>query len=347
MAEVSSEQFDNGFSIPARPFGSLGGNPFNSPGPPLTLQPPPGAPPTQTSSPGAPPTGLLGGNPFNGSVQPFSLLQSPPGAPPTQISPPSPTTPASKTNIQGPQTFIGQIPFFLNAVLSTPAGALPKGPLWVIVFDFDNNILNTIKSVKDYEPTMPEPWSIEEALNTVTSQRYQQEKGCMFAQTVSLPGEQFLYGREGPQYNSYIRGGVGQGRVDFESVQINFLNTNVNFVDNVIRPWAVMTGHLGMIARPPEKKYRCNLTVYKLGVDRVDRPPFIAQQFNFWGVCPIGVGNEELTYSDNSLITKSAEFVYHWYTTSSNRNTFALGGNEPRVNGIDVRRDGTKFQEKR
>ena len=161
----------------------------------------------------------------------------------------------------------------------------------------------------------------------------------MFAQTVSLPGEQILYTREGIQYNSYIRGGVGQGRTDFDSVQINFLNTNVNFVDNVIRPWAVMTGHLGMIARPPEKKYRCNLTVYKLGVDRVDRPPFSAQQFNFWGVCPIGVGNEELTYSDNTPITKSAEFVYHWYTTSSNRNTFALGGNEPRVNGIDVRRE--------
>jgi len=301
-------------------------------------------PPARAGAPASsPPVSLLvrpGASPISSFLQ--SSAPPPASTPPSaQTSPPNPTITVKKTNVQGPQTFIGQIPFFLNAVLSTPAGALPKGPLWVIVFDFDNNILNTIKSVKDYEPTMPEPWSIEEALDTVTSQRYQQEKGCMFAQTVSLPGEQFLYGREGPQYNSYIRGGVGQGRVDFESVQINFLNTNVNFVDNVIRPWAVMTGHLGMIARPPEKKYRCNLTVYKLGIDKQDRPPFIAQQFNFWGVCPISVGNEELTYSDNTPITKSAEFVYHWYTTSSNRNTFALRGNEPRVNGIDVRRAGT------
>lgn len=295
-------------------------------------------PPASSPSVGPVRSGASPVSPFLQSSASIPVPATPASTPPAASIP---TITVSKTNVQGPQTFIGQIPFFLNAVLSTPAGALPKGPLWVIVFDFDNNILNTIKSVKDYEPTMPEPWSIEEALNTVTSQRYQQEKGCMFAQTVSLPGEQFLYGREGPQYNSYIRGGVGQGRVDFDSVQINFLNTNVNFVDNVIRPWAVMTGHLGMIARPPEKKYRCNLTVYKLGVDRVDRPPFIAQQFNFWGVCPIGVGGEDLTYSDNSQITKSAEFVYHWYTTSSNRNTFALGGNEPRVNGIDVRRATT------
>lgn len=334
MADVvTTEQSGNGFSIPARPFGSLGGNPFNGPGQPLTLQPPP-PPGSGQLFPPPPPLAPPG------SGQPFTLLPSP-GAPPAQISPPSPTITVKKTNVQGPQTFVGQIPFFLNAVLSTPAGALPKGPLWVIVFDFDDNILKTIKNVRNYEPKMPEPWEISGALDTVTSQRYQREKGCMFAQTVSLPREQILYTREGIQYNSYIRGGVGQGRTDFDSIQINFLNTNVNFVDNVIRPWAVMTGHLGMIARPPEKKYRCNLTVYKLGVDRVDRPPFIAQQFNFWGVCPIGVGEEELTYSDNSPITKSAEFVYHWYTTTSNRNTFALRGSESTVNGIDVRRATT------
>lgn len=244
------------------------------------------------------------------------------------------------TNPPGPTTFIGQIPFFLNAVLSTPAGALPKGPLWVIVFDFDDNILNTIKSVKQYEPRMPEPWLIDSALNTVTSQRYQKEKGCMFAQTVTIPGDSLNYTQEGITYNSYIRGGVGSGRRDFDPLRINFLNTNVSFVDNVIRPWVVMTGHLGMIARPPEQKYRCNLTVYKLGIDRVDRPPFIAQQFNFWEVCPINVLAEDLTYSENAPITKTAEFVYQWYTTTSHRNSFALGGIEATADGIDIRRAG-------
>ena len=302
-AEVTSEQPDNGFSIPSRPpeaTSLLAGRGFL---PTRFLTPPASSPPVGPVRSGAFPV-----SPFLQSSASIPAPATPASAPPAASIP---TITVKKTNVKGPQTFIGQIPFFLNAVLSTPAGALPKGPLWVIVFDFDNNILNTIKSVKDYEPTMPEPWLIEEALDTVTSQRYQQEKGCIFAQTVSLPGEQILYTREGIQYNSYIRGGVGQGRTDFDSVQINFLNTNVNFVDNVIRPWAVMTGHLGMIARPPEKKYRCNLTVYKLGVDRVDRPPFIAQQFNFWGVCPIGVGNEELTYSDNTPITTFVSGVQH------------------------------------
>jgi hypothetical protein len=251
---------------------------------------------------------------------------------------------AFQTTIQGtlpsPTSFIGQIPFFLNAILSTPAGALPKGPLWVVVFDFDSFILNTIKSVKQYEPRMPEPWLIDQALNTVTTARYQTEKGCMFAQSVAIPGEALAYGQEGIKYNAFIRGGVGQGRENFDPVRINFLNTNVNFIDNVIRPWVVMTGHLGMIARPRSQKYRCNLTIYKLGIDRVDRPPFIAQQFNFWEVCPINVLIEELNYSaDGNSLTKAAEFVYQWYTTTSYKNPFATAGIEASPQGgPDVRR---------
>jgi hypothetical protein len=141
-------------------------------------------PPARAGAPPPPPPVSLLVRPGASPISSFLQSSAPPPAPTSpsaQTSSPNPTITVSKTNVQGPQTFIGQIPFFLNAVLSTPAGALPKGPLWVIVFDFDNNILNTIKSVKDYEPTMPEPWSIEEALNTVTSQRYQQEIHYLFS----------------------------------------------------------------------------------------------------------------------------------------------------------------------
>jgi hypothetical protein len=231
---------------------------------------------------------------------------------------PSPIT-ISKPNIATPPSFIGQIPFFLNAVLSTPVGALPKKPLWVVVFEFDQNIKNTIKKVRDYEPRMPEAWQIDGALEAVTTRRYQEEKGCMFAQTVTVPGDSLNYKQEGINYNSFIRGGVATGRRDFDPLRIGFLNTNVSFVDNVIRPWVVMTGHLGMIARPPSQKYRCNITIYKLGITTVDKPPYILQQYNFWEACPINVFAESLDYTDGTPVIKEAEFVYQWYTTSSLR----------------------------
>jgi hypothetical protein len=226
--------------------------------------------------------------------------------------------------------FLGQIPFFLEAVLKTPVGSLPKGPLWVLTFHFDSDILNTIKSVKQYEPRLPEPWLIDQAVNAVTTRRYQREKGCMFAQTVTIPGESLGYSREGPNYNGYIRGGVGQGRTDFDPIRISFLNTNVNFVENVIRPWVVMTGHLGMVARPKNQKYRCNITVYRLGIETPDRPPFILQQYNFFDACPINVLASDLSYTpDGTSLTTQAEFVYHWYTTSSFKNKFARNPTAP------------------
>jgi hypothetical protein len=222
------------------------------------------------------------------------------------------------------QAFIGGIPFFLNAVLSTPAGALPKGPLWVVVIDFDDNLRNTIKNVSNYEPRMPDKWSIDRALNTITSARYQSEKGCVLSQSVSLPGEALITNVDGLQYNGFIRSRVGAGRQDFEPLRIGFLNTNVNFVDNVIRPWVVMTGHLGFIARPASEKYRTTITLYKLGIKSIDTAPFILQKYSFWGCCPVNTGSEEYTYAAEGVATtKSADFIYQWYTTSSENNYFA------------------------
>jgi hypothetical protein len=233
-----------------------------------------------------------------------------------------------------PSSFLGQIPFFLNAVLSTPAGSLPKGPLWILSFEFDDYIKNTIKSVRAYEPQVPvNSWEINAALNKVTSTRYQKEKGCMFAQTVTVPGDSLITNVEGAQYNGYIRGRVGLGRQDFDPLRITFLNTNVSFVDNVIRPWTIMTGHLGMIARPREQKYRCNLTIYKLGISTRDTPPFISQQFDFYGVCPVSVLAEEFNYTQDGVSPfKTAEFVYHWYTTNSYENRFTLSDTLPEEN---------------
>jgi len=223
-------------------------------------------------------------------------------------------------------SFIGGIPFFLNAILSTPAGALPKGPLWVVAIDFDNNLRNTIRRVKDYEPRMPEPWDIDQALNTITTKRFQEEKGCVLTQSVTVPGESLITVVDGLQYNGYIRSRVGNGRQDFEPLRVSFLNTNVSFVDNVVRPWTVMTGHLGLIARPAREKYRTSITIYKLGIERVDRPPFVLQQYNFWGCCPINVSGEDYTYApDSAVMTRSADFIYQWYTTTSTKNRFAIG----------------------
>jgi hypothetical protein len=234
--------------------------------------------------------------------------------------------------------FSGQIPFFLNTFLSRPASALPKGAQWVLSFDgvylpsgerpIQGNPVIPIAAIRrglDYEPSR---WNIEAGLRTLLARDYQQTKGCMFAQAVQIPGESFVANPEGLQLNGYIRTTSGGGRNAFQNLQISFLETNVSFVDNVIRPWVIATAHLGMLARTGEDNYRCNLSVYKLGTVSANTTPYVACKYSFYGVCPIEVTGEEYNYTQTSSpVNREATFVYHYYTIDTGTKNDAIDQN--------------------
>jgi hypothetical protein len=199
--------------------------------------------------------------------------------------------------------YSGQIPFYLESFLSKPASALPKGAQWVLTFDGlflqgndkptnGNNVLpvTAIRKGISYEPRQ---WDIDASIDATLAPSYQQSKGCLFVQAVQIPGETNQANPEGLQQNGFIRTTTGNGRDAFQNLQIVFLETNVSFVDNVIRPWVIATAHLGMIARSGEDNYRCNISVYKLGVISKDKNPFVLQKYTFFGACPISVTGEE------------------------------------------------------
>lgn len=223
-----------------------------------------------------------------------------------------------------------QVPFFLNSFLSKPASTLPKGAQWVLSFDgvytpslngtagTRPNPANSVVPVTAillgirFEPQI---WDIEGGLNTLLARDYQQTKGCLFAQAVQIPGESTIANPEGIQTNGFIRTFSGGGRNSFPALQISFLETNVSFVDNVLRPWTVATAHLGLLARDGEANYRGIITVYKLGVLSAGAPPYVACKYTFFGVCPIEVSGDEYTYSANNFPSvRSASFIYHYYT---------------------------------
>jgi len=228
----------------------------------------------------------------------------------------------------GDQSTGGQIPFFLENVLSTPAGALPKGAQWVLRFIGDTlsttgkpdykGILpvNAIKAGVSYEPNA---WQIQNALDiVVNNEAYQTTKGCMFAQAVQIPGEGNQVNAEGIMQNGFIRGTVGAGREAYNGMQIVFLETNVSFVDNVIRPWTIATSHLGMIARKGDLNYRSTIQVWKLGVTDPSVPAVILQEYLFYGACPITIDGEEYNYSQTSAaINRNTTFTYYYYTLNS------------------------------
>lgn len=212
------------------------------------------------------------------------------------------------------------IPFFLENFLGKPASALPKGSQWVLVFEGGEGYSEIIpvKAILKGIDFEPQKWEVERSINTTLKSDYQTTKGCMFAQAVQIPGESTTVNPEGLQTNGFIRSVVGGGRDNFPTLSIVFLETNVSFADSVIRPWVIATSHLGMIARKGDDNYRCNLSVYKLGVIDAKTSPFVLQKFTFYGVCPISVSGEEYNYTQTSSpINREATFTYHYYNVEN------------------------------
>jgi hypothetical protein len=247
--------------------------------------------------------------------------------------------------------FEGQIPFFLQNFLGEAPTAIPKGGQWVLVFEGpfvpSGNVSNlnyslitpdgeirarssddvilpvrAIEKAIDYEPKQ---WDIKTAIRTTLHSDFQQRKGCMFVQAVQLPGESTVVNPEGLQQGGYIRSYIGGGRDAFQTVSISFLETNISFVDNVIRPWVVATSHLGMLARKGPENYRCNFSVYKLGVISQDTSPYVALKYTFYGACPVSVTGEEYNYTQtNSPVNREATFTYHYYNIETDPTNLAI-----------------------
>jgi hypothetical protein len=223
--------------------------------------------------------------------------------------------------------FSGQIPLFLASFLGKPASALPKNGLWVVDLEGLNNVKKAILETARLEPNK---WDVEQGLNTLIGDSVTTDyskKGCLFCQAVSVPGESTVVNPEGLQKNHFLMTATGDGRGPYTptGLRMVFLDTNVSFVDNVIRPWVITTARLGMIARTGDDTYRQDITVYKLGVYNSTTPPFILQKYTFYGTCPIDVSAEEYNYSPTNVpVNREATFVFHSYKLETNVNSANL-----------------------
>lgn len=211
------------------------------------------------------------------------------------------------------------IAFFHN-ILTTPAGSLPKGALWIVAFeDLNNRIVNKgIKTALTYEN---KPWAIDQAAAVIASDAYQKNSGCIFCQAIDLPGEGMNVVPGGNIENgALLRSYVGTGRQQFPEMRMTFLDTNVSFVDNICRPWAIATANFGLLARPAysEKNYRTHLYCWKLAAHTPEQPPVVTLSMTFYDVCCISVNNEEYNYRPStSPVEREARFIYNFYSVNT------------------------------
>jgi hypothetical protein len=215
--------------------------------------------------------------------------------------------------------FSGRIEYFLQEIISSPAGALPKGAQWVLSFegkyDEPSKTPLPVEAIKKGVLLEPQRWNINKSIDIMMDERFQLTKSCMLIQAVEIPGESTTVNVEGTQINGFLRSYIGAGRDAYNAIKMSFLDTNVSFVDNTMRAWVIATSHLGMLARKGVDNYRCNFSIYKLGITKREEPPFLLQKYTFYGACPVSVSQEEWNYSmSTSFMPRDVTFIYHYYT---------------------------------
>ena len=145
---------------------------------------------------------------------------------------------------------------FLN-LLDDWQFSIPLNQLWMVFFDVPP--LVTDEAMGAYGEHIVPPQqnsSINLARNellpngNLSRDKYMKTIGCAFAQTVKLPQEQNAIKKIGPTNRGFVKAPVLEQRQQFASINIEFLETNISFVDFLIRPWIVLSSHLGYVARP-------------------------------------------------------------------------------------------------
>ena len=144
---------------------------------------------------------------------------------------------------------------FLHALESWES-SISLNSLWMVFFTVPDRVNdNVMKSYGEHILDLgshmdPSNAGIGLARKKLLRPELNRTLGCVFAQTVGLPPEQNATHYVGPDQRGFLKGPVLEQRQQFSSINIEFLETGISFVDFLIRPWTIISGHEGYVARP-------------------------------------------------------------------------------------------------
>jgi hypothetical protein len=163
-------------------------------------------------------------------------------------------------------------------------------------------------------------------LNTLFGEQVQSSAdgiGLYFAQTISTPEESFGIdaGTALDGAGGFLQGIVGGNRSSgaARSINIDFLETNLDFVDGIIRPWIITASYNGLIELDQSQSIKADLEIvqYTKGVGRPVR-----KVHSFLNCVPYSVQSNALDYDAERVIKRTVGWIYNHYTYK------LLGGEE-------------------
>mgnify|MGYP001596073406 CR=1 FL=1 len=181
---------------------------------------------------------------------------------------------------------------------------------WVILFDSFPKTLKT-EVLRELEYTHGEGWNVP--YKQLTNYFLQKMIGCVFAQTVKIPRE-----RVEVSYPDSFRGfrgsPVAQNRSPHQNLELGFLETNLSFVDGICRPWAALTAHKGLVARPDDESIKTNITLIQYAKTNQNLSPIARKMWTFFDVCCTNVASVPYDYKNGDVEVRSGvEFSYSNY----------------------------------
>jgi hypothetical protein len=206
--------------------------------------------------------------------------------------------------------------------------AIPMSTQWVIVIDNYPYALRT-NIIQGLERTDggKRGFDISAAATILNSYPLQKVIGCLFANSISIPAEQFNVDSVAvPNNRGFLPGIIASNRqTEPPSMTIEFRDTNTSFVDNVIRPWTILASHYGMTARPGDikgkkdkKNIKCNMTLLQYGRTLNSISMIPRKVFHFYNCVPYNIGEESLNYTDETVQNLTTRWTYSNYTVENN-----------------------------
>jgi hypothetical protein len=158
--------------------------------------------------------------------------------------------------------------------------------------------------------------------------------GCLLCQTVGIPVEQSAVSTVGPSNRGFIKGPIMETRQPFAPVNIEFLETNLSFLEFILRPWTVICQHEGLVARnwnqlpgvpDPAERVTTDMMIVnfgKTGSNAVgggnsyyNQRGLVPRKIWFFQDCfPVNIGPERYSYTaDTSPDRRDTEWNFRKY----------------------------------
>ena len=211
--------------------------------------------------------------------------------------------------------------YYLSLLSYWPTG-IALASQWMVTIHFNSvsNLFNNLEdSIRNREQSL---WSYNNEVTSILLDGGLQARsnlmmGCVFARQVTLPNESVEASNQGLDYGGFLPPATASNRGKYEPLTITMLETNASFLDLIIRPWIIMVGYNGLVARSPSspKYVKANAIDVVMYAKTGQRNPMgIRKIYRFYNAAPISVGGETYSYNEEGLRYSDVKFVYDKYS---------------------------------